>query len=98
MNVPINSLIKSSVEVGQLAYDNNRPDMKKGKTCPTNHYKIAGDYILPEGQALKRNQNEADGKSDATEEKIANFTSRITTPNITLPAYMPEGTTHLKVK
>lgn len=79
MNVPINKLIKSSVEVGHLAYDTNRPDLKKGKTCPTNHYKIVGDYILPEG------------------EEIAAFTSRIATPNVTLPAYMPEGRTHLKV-
>jgi hypothetical protein len=80
MNVPINKFIKSGVEVGQLAYDNNRPDMKKGKTCPTNHYKIVGDYILPEG------------------EEIANFTSQITTPNVPIPVYMPNGSTHLKVK
>ena len=79
MNVPINKLIKSSVEVGHLAYDTNRPDLKKGKSCPTNHYKIVGDYILPDG------------------EEIAAFTSQITTPNVTLPAYMPEGCTHLKV-
>ena len=80
MNVPINKLIKSSVEVGRLAYDTNRPDMKKGKTCPTNHYKIVGDYILPDG------------------EEIANFTSKISTPNVTLPAYIPEGSTHLRIK
>lgn len=80
MNVPINKLIKSGVEVGHLAYDSNRADLKKGKTCPTNHYKIVGDYILPQ------------------DEKIANFTSMITTPNVTLPAYMPEGVTHLKLK
>lgn len=80
MNAPINKLIKSSVEVGQLAYDTNRPDLKRGKTCPTNHYKIVGDYIRPE------------------DEQIANFTSQIITPNVTPPAYMPEGSTHLRVK
>ena len=32
MNAPINKLIKSSVEVGHIAYDTNRPDMKKGKS------------------------------------------------------------------
>ena len=80
MNVPINKLIKSSVEVGHLAYDINRSDLKKGKTCISNHYKIVGDYIMPTG------------------EEIANFTSQITTPNVPLPAYMPEGSTHLKIK
>ena len=80
MNAPINKLIKSSVEVGQLAYDTNRADLKKGKTCPTNHYKIIGDYILPK------------------DEEIANFTSKIAMPNVTLPAYLPEGSTHLRVK
>lgn len=52
MNAPINKLIKSSVEAGHLAYDTNRPDMKKGKTCVTNHYKIVGDYILPEDEEI----------------------------------------------
>lgn len=52
MNAPINKLIKSSVEAGRLAYDANRSDLKKGKTCPTNHYKIVGDYILPEDQTV----------------------------------------------
>lgn len=52
MNVPINKLIKSGVEVGRLAYDTNRADMKKGKPCPTNHYTIVGDYILPEGETI----------------------------------------------
>ena len=80
MNVPINKLVKSSVEVGRLAYDTNRADMKKGKSCPTNHYKIVGEYILPEG------------------ETIANFTSQIKLPEVTAPAYMPEGSTHLKIK
>ena len=80
MNVPINKLIHSSVEAGRLSYDNNRPDLKKGKSCPTNHYIITGDYIRPE---------------DAV---IANFTSKILTPNVTLPAYMPDGITHLKIK
>lgn len=97
MNAPINKLIKSSVEVGHLAYDSNRTDMKRGKSCPTNHYIIIGDYILPEGHALKHNQNNADGK-EAEEDKIAAFTSQIIKPNVTLPAYMPEGCTHLKVK
>ena len=32
------------------------------------------------------------------EDKIAAFTSQIIKPNVTLPAYMPEGCTHLKVK
>ena len=52
MNAPINKLIKSSVEVGHIAYDTNRPDMKKGKTCATNHYKIIGDYILPTDEKI----------------------------------------------
>ena len=52
MNAPINKLIKSSVEVGHIAYDNNRTDMKKGKTCATNHYKIVGDYILPTDEKI----------------------------------------------
>jgi len=80
MNVPINNLIKSSVKAGRLAYDTNRADLKRGKTCVTNHYEIVGDYILPD------------------EEEIAPFTSRIATPNIPLPAFMPEGHTHLRVK
>ena len=82
MNVPINKLIQSGVEVGHLAYDTNRTDMKKGKTCVTNHYKIVGDYILPEGRT----------------EKIANLTSQIITPNVPLPADMPAGSTHLKIR
>ena len=97
MNVPINKLIKSSVEAGRLAYDTNRPDLKRGKTCITNHYHIVGDYILPEGQPLKHNQNSSDGKND-TAEQIAIFTSQITTAKITPPAYMPKGSTHLKIK
>lgn len=97
MNVPINKLIKSGVEVGHLAYDTNRADLKKGKTCPTNHYKITGDYILPEGYVLKHNQSGSDGKP-ATMELIAPFTSQITTPVTTLPAAMPQGSTHLKVQ
>ncbi|MBQ7495571.1 MAG: DUF3857 domain-containing protein [Bacteroidaceae bacterium] len=52
INAPINKRIKSSVEAGRLAYDTNRPDMKKGKSCPTNHYVIVGDYILPEGEKI----------------------------------------------
>lgn len=80
MNVPINKLIKSGVEAGRLAYDTNRPDLKRGKTCITNHYKIVGDYIRPE------------------DETIANFTSQINIPHVTLPAFMPKGSTHLKVK
>ena len=83
MNVPINKLIKSGVEVGRLAYDTNRSDMKKGKTCPTNHYTVVGDYILPMGQAP---------------DEIAPFTSKINMQGVTLPAYMPKGSTHLKVK
>lgn len=97
MNAPINKLIKSSVEVGHLAYDTNRTDMKKGKTCPTNHYIIVGDYILPEGQALKHNQGNVDNKKE-TAEKIAVFTSQIIAPNVTIPANLPEGSTHLRVK
>jgi len=98
MNAPIDKLIKSSVEVGHLAYDTNRSDMKKGKTCITNHYFIVGDYILPEGYALKRNPSSVDGKSDATENKIADFTSEISMPGVTVPVKMPEGSTHLRVK
>ncbi len=98
MNVPINKLIKPSVEVGHLDYDTNRTDMKKGKSCATNHYKIVGDYILPEGNALKHNQKDGDDKNKTVEEGIAIFTSHIITPNVTIPADMPEGYTHLKVK
>jgi len=97
MNVPIDKLIKSSVEVGHLTYDQNRPDLKKGKTCVTNHYKIVGDYILPEGQALKRNQSHADENNEAAEKEIAIFTSQIITPDIPTPG-MPSGHTHLKIK
>ena len=98
MNAPINKLIKSSVEVGRLEYDINRSDLKKGKSCVTNHYKIVGDYILPEGYELKHNQNNADGKNGAEEQKIAIFTSQIISPNVTLPAPIPEDRTHLKIK
>jgi hypothetical protein len=80
MNVPINKLIKSSVEAGHMTYDTNRTDMKKAKTCVTNHYKIVGDYILP------------------TDEEIALFTSQINMPNVTPPANMPKGYTHLRIK
>lgn len=82
MNAPIDKLIKANVEVGHLAYDTNRSDMKRGKTCTTNHYTIIGDYILPEHQSPK----------------IGAFTSQIATPNISRPAYLPEGRTHLKVR
>lgn len=80
MNVPIHKRIKSSVEVGRLAYDTNRPDLKKGKTCPTNHYRITGDYILP------------------SDTEIARFTSKILSPPVTPPAYLPKGCTHLRIK
>ena len=79
MNAPIDKHIKSSVEAGRLAYDTNRPDMKKGKWCATNHYRIVGDYILPD------------------DEKVADFTSRIVKPEVTPPAPMPKGSTHLKI-
>lgn len=98
MNAPINKLIKSNVEVGRLAYDTNRPDLKRGKSIPTNHYTITGDYILPQGQALKHNQNSTDGKKEAAEEEIAPFTSRINMANVTPPAGMPKGSTHLRLK
>ena len=52
MNVPINKLIQSGVEVGHLSYDTNRADMKKAKTCVTNHYKIVGEYIPAEGETI----------------------------------------------
>jgi hypothetical protein len=91
-------LIKSNVEVGQLAYDTNRPDLKRGKYCPTNHYTIVGDYILPEGMQMEHNQNNAGGERSDVAEKIANFTSQISNPNVTLPDYMPAGSTHLKIK
>ena len=97
MNVPIHKLIKSSVEAGRLAYDSNRPDMKKGKSCATNHYKIAGDYILPKGFVLKSNTGNADGQNETADE-VAPFTSQIMTPGVTPPAYLPKGSTHLKVK
>ena len=80
MNVPINKLIKAGVEAGRLTYDANRPDMKKAKTCVTNHYTFTGDYILPE------------------DPEIANFTSQIVSPDVTPPANLPKGSTHLKIK
>ena len=82
MNVPINKLITSGVEVGHLAYDTNRADLKRGKTCVTNHYKIVGDYILPEPEG----------------EKIAVFTSQIVKPTVTPPAYISTDRTHLKIQ
>lgn len=83
MNVPINQLIKTAVKEGRLTYDTNRPDLKKGKSFPTNHYTVVGDFIFPAEQAP---------------EVIAPFTGRINMPDVTLPAYMPEGRTHLKIK
>ena len=97
MNVPINKLIKSSVEADRLAYDSNRTDMKRGKTCTTNHYYITGDYILPSGYALRHSQKADEGKADV-EQKIAPFTSRIVKPNVAQPADMPTGSTHLRVR
>ena len=52
MNAPIDRHIKSTVTAGRLAYDEGRPDMKKPKSCPTNHYVIVGDYILPEDDTV----------------------------------------------
>jgi len=98
MNVPINRLVKSGVEAGRIAYDTNRTDMKKGKTCVTNHYKIVGDYILPAGHVLKHNQHDSTDSNGAVQEEIAILTSQITTPGITPPAAMPEGHTHLRVR
>ena len=83
MNVPINQLIKTGVKEGRLAYDTNRPDLKKGKSFPTNHYTAVGDFIFPADQAP---------------EVIAPFTGKINMPDVTLPAYMPQGSTHLKIK
>jgi hypothetical protein len=97
MNAPINKLIKASVEAGRMTYDMNRTDMKKAQTCITNHYVIIGDYILPRGCVLKRNQNDADSSND-TQEEIAVFTSQIANPGITVPAAIPQGHTHLRVK
>lgn len=54
MNAPINKLIKSSVVAGQLEYDTNRTDLKRSKYCLTNHYKITGDYILPQDPEVAR--------------------------------------------
>ena len=93
MNVPINKLVKSNVEAGMITYDKNRADLKAAKRCRTNHYTILGDYILPEGQALKHNQGT---DASGTAEKIANFTSMITEQE--QPVYMPDGTTHLKIQ
>jgi len=97
MNAPINKLVKSSVVQGRLPYDSNRSDLKRGKYCVSNHYNITGDYILPEGQLLTHNQGTATDKQEKAE-GIAPFTSMITTMGVTLPAHMPEGHTHLKVK
>ena len=98
MNVPINKLIKSSVEAGRLAYDINRTDMKKAKSCVSNHYRIVGDYILPKGQALTHNQNAGDGNKEAAELEIAPFTSQIIKPENSTPVFMPAGSTHLRLK
>lgn len=98
MNVPINRLVKSGVEAGRLSYDTNRADMKKGKTCVTNHYTMVGDYILPAGHALKRNQHDAAGSDGAVQEEIAHFSSQITTPGVTPPVAMPGGHTHLSIR
>lgn len=98
MNTPINKLIKAGVEVGRLTYDVNRTDLKKAKSFPTNHYTIQGDYILPEGYALKRSQDGTDEKKEAIQEEIAPFTSQIAMPNVTIPAPLPKGHTHLKLK
>ena len=97
LSKPIDPHITSNVEAGHLAYDVNRPDLKKGKSIVTNHYRIIGDYILPKGYPLKRNQSADNGQDNAAEE-IADFTSKINMPHVTLPAYMPEGSTHLRVK
>lgn len=82
MNVPINQLIKTGVKEGRLAYDTNRPDLKKGKSFPTNHYLAVGDYILPADQAP---------------ELIAPFTSQIKMADVAIPVNMPKGHTHLRV-
>lgn len=95
MNVPVNKLIKGNVEVGHITYDSNRADMKKGMRCSTNHYTIVGDYILPKGYPLKDNAGEGNGE---VQEKIAIFTSQITNADVTAPAIMPKGSTHLRVK
>ena len=52
MNAPINKLIKSNVVADRIAYDTNRADLKRGKTCYSNHYTIVGDYILPEDEEI----------------------------------------------
>ncbi len=98
MNVPIHRLIKPSVEVGRLAYDQYRADMKRGKTFPTNHYIVYGDYILPIGHALKSKQDGTGEKVETAEEPIAIFTSELTSPRVDKPAPIPAGHTHLKVK
>ena len=98
MNVPIHKIIKSSVEVGRLAYDQYRADMKKGKSFPTNHYIVYGDYILPEGQVLQGSKEGNGEGNKPQEEPIAIFTSQIVTPHEVDPAPMPTGHTHLKVK
>ena len=97
MNVPIHKAIKPSVEVGRLAYDKYRADMKRAKSFPTNHYVIVGDYILPVGQTLRSSKDSTDGEKPQ-EEPIAIFTSQITNPRDFHPAPIPNGHTHLKVK
>ena len=98
MNVPIHKLIKPSVEVGRLAYDQYRADMKRAKTFPTNHYIIVGDYILPEDHALRVKQDSTGDNDESREKPIAPFTSKLTTPHDNIPAPIPEGYTHLRVK
>ena len=97
MNAPINKLVRSSVVAGHLAYDANRSDMKKAKSCPTNHYTIVGDYILPEGHALAHNQGANQSGAGTTMEKIGTFTSLLVKPAVAPPARMPDGHTHLSV-
>ena len=83
MNVPENDLVKWYAQPDHITYDANRRDMKKAKSCPSNHYYITGDNILP---------------SSVTGRKLPQLTSRLVSSNDSSPAMMPESSTHLKIK
>lgn len=66
MDVPTSKLVNTSYKQGRIIYDANRRDFKRAKSCPTNHYIITGDYILP---------------SDVTDPDMKMSTSRISYAN-----------------
>lgn len=47
MNAPIDKHVKASVVEGRVSYGENRRDMMPTKQIRSNHYVIAGNFILP---------------------------------------------------